>query len=311
LAVDVSVLMVVYGRWDLTERCVRSLLGSRGVSVRITLVDNGHPDPAPQWAKGTPGLRYHRSGENLGFAAGMNLAFREARPDGAGLCMVVNNDTVFPPGSLDSITEFMSSRPDAGAAGPPILHAEDPQRVWSAGGFLQPWLMRFDQRRWPTRADLPSQPVEVDMLSGCAMMVRSDILEALGGFREDLFMYYEDADLCRRMSEAGHGVWLVPGEEGVLHHVEASSAAAPWLPQYCSRRNRLIISPAVQTPVQRAFFVLWMWLGTLLKTLASLRPGRVGGIPWLWRAMVHGLAGRGGPPRKTLRRWSGARHLPG
>jgi len=301
LAVDVAVLMVVYGRWDLTERCVRSLLGSRGVSVRITLVDNGHPDPAPEWAKDTPGLRYRRSGENLGFAAGMNLAFREARPDGAGLSMVVNNDTVFPPGCLESLGEFMESRPDAGAAGPPVLHAEDPQRVWSAGGFLQPWLMRFDQRRWPSRSDLPARPVEVDMLSGCAMMVRSDILEALGGFREDLFMYYEDADLCRRMREAGHGVWLVPGE-GVLHHVEASSAGATWLPEYCSRRNRLLLSPAVQTPAQRAFFVLWMWAGTLLKTLASLRPGRAGGIPWLWRAMVHGLAGRGGPPRRTDQR---------
>ncbi len=296
MAVDVSVMMVVYGRWDLTEQCIRSLLDSRGVTVRITLVDNGHPDPAPKWALETPGLRYQRSEENLGFAAGMNLAFRLSRPDGAGLSMVVNNDTVFPPWCLSSIAELMVSRPDAGAAGPPVLHAEDPQKVWSAGGFLRPWLMRYEQRRWPSRADLPGRPVEVDMLSGCAMMVRSDLLEALGGFRDDLFMYYEDADLCRRIGKSGHGVYLVPGE-GVLHHVEASSGRkAPWLPEYCSRRNRLILSPDVQTPAQRAFFVLWMWAGTLLKTLASLRPGRMGRIPWLWRAMVHGLRGRGGPP---------------
>jgi hypothetical protein len=291
----VAVLMVAYGRWELTRECVASLLASKGVDPRITLVDNGAGSP-PEWVRRTKGLRYHRAEGNLGFAAGMNLAFALSAEDGAPLSIVVNNDTVFPSDTLHGLAELLRSRGDAGAAGPPVLFADDPGKVWSAGGFLRGWTMRYRQRRWASRADLPEAPVEVDMLSGCALMVRTGLFERLGGFREDLFMYYEDADLCRRITGTGRKVLLAPAS-GVLHRVESSSRSRPWLPAYCSQRNRLLLSRELQTPVQRAFFAAWMTAAALLKTPWLALTGRPGRVRWLWRALADGLAGRGGPPR--------------
>ena len=292
----VSVLMVAYGQWELTRECVHSLLDSPGVDISITIVDNAPSSSQPDWMPDSPAVRYRKAERNLGYAGGMNLAFRLSRADEAPYTLVANNDTRFGSGTLASLAEFLESQPQAGAAGPPVFWESDPDRVWSAGGFLEPWLLRYDQRRWPQRNDLPKAPVAVDMISGCALMVRSELFNRLDGFREDLFMYYEDADLCARIRRHGQQVFLVPDGQ-VLHHVEASSRErSPWLPEYCSRRNRLLLSPEVQSPLQRSFFIAWMVAGTLIKTLLSLSPERTGRIPWLWRALLHGLVGRGGPP---------------
>jgi GT2 family glycosyltransferase len=75
-------------------------------------------------------------------------------------------------------------------------------------------------------AEEPSGPVRVDWVSGACMAVRRRVLEEVGGFDERFFMYFEDADLCRRAREAGWGVYYLPDAQ-VVHETGASSRDRP------------------------------------------------------------------------------------
>jgi GT2 family glycosyltransferase len=137
--------------------------------------------------------------------------------------LVLNPDTRVTRAAVDTLVQFMESRPRAGACGPKILEAD--------ASIASPWCARRDPRPldvffeycylyrlfprhrlfarytlgdWDHASDR-----EVDALSGACMLVRRDVIKHVGGFDEQYFMYGEDLDWCRRMRQAGWQVWFV------------------------------------------------------------------------------------------------------
>ncbi|MCK4504457.1 MAG: glycosyltransferase family 2 protein [Candidatus Aegiribacteria sp.] len=290
----VAVVLVNYGQWELTRKCLDSLMRSEGVDIRVTLVDNNSAGEIPDWVQKCSWIRFKRMSENTGFAGGNNEGFLISRQDKAEFTLFLNNDAEIAPRTISNLAEFLRNNPEAGIVTPPVYYASEPERIWSAGGRFIPWKMRFDQQIYPSRNDLPDKAKRIDFASGCAMMIKTELFEQTGGFRDDFFMYYEDADLCRKVTLAGHSIWLLPAGE-VIHHVASGSGGelSP-LAVYFSERNRLILSRQMLGPGMRAVFYIYISAVLIVKTFKFLFWEGPGLIPWMWKGYFDGLSGRTG-----------------
>ncbi len=290
----IAVILVNYGQWELTRKCIDSLDRSRGADISITLIDNCSPGPVPEWATSHPGLRFKRMEENKGFAGGNNEGFGMSLADEAEFTFFLNNDAEVLPETVRNLAGYLSENAGAGITAPAIYWASDPERLWGAGGKFVKWKMRFEQVDLPGRKFGPEDGIQVDFVSGCALMIRTDLFSRVDGFREDFFMYYEDADLCRKVLKQGYSVEVLPSET-VLHSVASGSGGElSKIAIYFSERNRIILSRDMLSPLMRFTFMVYKSAVLLVLTMKFLLWQGPELIPCIWRGYFDGLAGRTG-----------------
>jgi len=172
---------------------------------------------------------------NIGFAAGNNLAWREAR---GRFFFLLNSDTVARPGLLAALVAFADAHPRAGLIGPQVLNPDGSLQyscrhfpTVAAGLFRHtPLGALFPRNRYVTdylmRDWDHASPRQVDWLSGAALMARREMIEEVGALDEQFFMYLEDVDWARRAHDAGWEAWYAP-EAQVVHEIGRSSDKAP------------------------------------------------------------------------------------
>lgn len=232
-----SVVIVNYASWPLTVRCVESLLATEYEDFEVIVVDNDREEP-PQLP---PSVTLIRNPENVGFARACNVGVAAAR---GKLVVFINPDTVVEKDFFGLLKAFFDSNPKTGVAGPRILDAAGElqlsarREISLVSGLLgrTSLLTRLFPKSSLVKSHFPavkeaSGPVAVDWVSGACMAVRRRVLDGIGGFDERFFMYFEDADLCRRAREAGWLVHYVPEVE-VVHQTGGSSRSKPkaiWL----------------------------------------------------------------------------------
>lgn len=281
-----------------TAACVESLLGRRAPEIDVVLVDNGsRPETAGELralaARWGSALRLVRSERNVGFAAGHALALATAAAAAHTHVLLLNNDAV---ADAEVVLRLVAEaeRADADVAGPAIAYAARPDRVWQGGGRVVDLLCHL-RSPWMGRpvAALPREPLRVDFVSGCAMLLRTSFVARVGFLDAAHFYSVEDWDLCTRARRAGARVVFVPSCV-VLHHV--SAAAGGWRSRfsvlhqlwgrarYVTRHGR----PRLRWPAW-AFLVLVVLPGKALRTTdaGALRVLREG-----LRAIRLGAAGR-------------------
>ena len=221
---DLSVVVLTYNTRKLTLACLRSLYAQAEIArCEVIVVDNASGDrTAEAVAEEYPEAQLIRAPKNLGFGGGNNLGLIAAR---GRHVLLLNSDTEVQPGALSALIEFMDAHPEAGACGPMLLNTD---------GSLQPsgrplptaGSVFLDMTRLYrlTRRDVFVEPgrdynqvKRVGEISGAALLIRHALYERIGGFDTGLFLFYEDVDLCKRVGDAGFGVFYVP-EAKVMHH---------------------------------------------------------------------------------------------
>jgi N-acetylglucosaminyl-diphospho-decaprenol L-rhamnosyltransferase len=232
-----SVLIVNYASWPLTLRCIESLRETRYGDLEIVVVDNDSVEP-PELPSG---VRLIRNKENVGFARAHNTGIAAS---GGDPVVIINPDTVVESDFFELIEQFFEENQRVGIAGPRILDSEGDlqlsarREISALSGFLgrTSLLTRLFpnssivKSQFPAVTD-PSHPTSVDWVSGACMVVRRDTLRNVGPLDERFFMYFEDADLCRRARAAGWLVYYLPQVE-IVHQTGASSRSKPmaiWL----------------------------------------------------------------------------------
>jgi GT2 family glycosyltransferase len=238
-APDVSVVIVSYNTVKLVDACLRALHSAVGrSSYEVVVADNASSDETVQMLRQQwPTVRVLEMGANLGFARANNRAFAEST---GRYVLLLNSDTEPLEGALDELVAFLDTHPGAGVAAPHLLNS-DLTDQGTARAFPTPaaalfgrksWLTRmFPGNRWSQRYLVGRQhqgdsPFAVDLVSGACLMVRRDIVSRVGPLDEGFFMYWEDADWCRRIGNAGYGVYCVPAAR-VIHHEGQSSTGRP------------------------------------------------------------------------------------
>jgi N-acetylglucosaminyl-diphospho-decaprenol L-rhamnosyltransferase len=237
---DLAIVIVSYNTCDLLADCLESVLDGlarSGLSGEVWVVDNASADGSPQMVRERfPSVHLIAHYENVGFAAGNNLALRAIRPGQPGAPQAVlflNPDTRVTEDAFGTMVRFLDETPRAGAAGARLIHGDG---SFQHSAFAFPGLMQIvldffpldhrliDSRlngRYPRRLYETGRPFPVDHPLGAALMVRSEVLGQVGGFDEQFFMYCEEIDLCLRIKKAGWSIYCVP--RAVIVHLVAQS----------------------------------------------------------------------------------------
>ncbi len=274
-----AVLIVNYRTYDALDRALSSLEPWLRDDDEVVVVDwESDAARVALLARAHPRVRIEGRRGNRGFAAGVNAA---AALTTAPLLILLNPDTVVEGPLPQVMADWFAAHPECVVAGPRILNADGtvqpsarrfPDLTTAVGG-RSTWLTRRFPNNWFSRRNLLSETDRaaadvrvVDWLAGSCFATPRRVFDALGGLDEGFFMYWEDADYCRRASTQNGGCHYVP-TVSVRHTGGVSSA-----------QN---VVPSIRAFHRSAFRLYWkhagagrlfaplVWLG--LQARASLR----------------------------------------
>lgn len=195
---------------DATVACVRSLLDLANTgrhSVQLIVIDNGSRkedwECLQRGLEGTP-VRLLRQEKNLGFAGGHNIALRCALEQGMDYAWLVNSDAVAKPSSLDQLVQQIDGDPTCGAVSPLILALED-ENVIDFCGARHDWanLESVGSTSIAETLKMEQQHPREMWLMGAAILLRMKAIREVGLLNDTYFAYFEDNELCARLSAAG------------------------------------------------------------------------------------------------------------
>jgi len=232
-----SVLIVNYASWPFTLRCIESLRATGYGDFEIFVIDNDSVEPPELPSQ----VRLIRNNENVGFARAHN---RGVAASTGNLAVLINPDTVVERDFFERLEGFFSKNPDVGIAGPRIVDSDGKlqlsarREIGALSGLLgrTSLLTRLFPKSSLVKSQFPAvtegtHPTPVDWVSGACMVIRRETLREIGPLDERFFMYFEDADLCRRARAADWLVYYLPHVE-IIHQTGASSHSRPksiWL----------------------------------------------------------------------------------
>ena len=219
---EISVVMVVYNRRRLTERCLRSLSRAlRGLQSEVIVVDNASTDSTSRYLEGLEGIRVITQITNYGFLRSAN----EGAFASSGRAIVfLNNDTELEADAVRSALRRLESHSDVGVVGAKLVHFN--RRLQELGGrvFDDGTTSGIGRGEDPAASEY-QDVAEVDMVSGAFLLTRAELFREIGGFDERYRpAYYEDTDYCLEVRKRGMRVLADP--EVVVHHHEFGSSTS-------------------------------------------------------------------------------------
>jgi GT2 family glycosyltransferase len=226
-APDVSVVIVSFNTREMTTRAVQALLHSKiARRLQIIVVDNASQDgTAKHLQKDFPDITVIES-PNEGFAAGNNKGFESSL---GKYFLILNPDTEVREDTIASCLSYLECHADVGALGCRVVHpngdldqtifrfpslAQVFFNIFFSHGIMEKSKLFGDPRYSSLRRD---EVHDVDVIAGCYMLVRREVIEQIGGMDERFFVYSEEVEWCRRIRDAGWKIRYFPYAE-VLHH---------------------------------------------------------------------------------------------
>jgi GT2 family glycosyltransferase len=235
--INVSIIIVSYNTKEMTLACIRSVYEqTKEVSFDLIVVDNDSRDGSAQAiAENFPAIELIASSENFGFGRANNLAAEKAK---GGYLLLLNPDTIILDGAIDKLHVFARENPVNLVYGGRTLYGDyslNPTSCWRrptlwslfcyATGLSS--LFRRNKLFDPdSYGDWRRDCVrEVDIVTGCLLMIEKKLWDRLGGFDQDFFMYGEEADLCLRAAKLGAKPIITPG--ATIIHYDGASEKVP------------------------------------------------------------------------------------
>jgi GT2 family glycosyltransferase len=242
-----SIVIVSFNARRHLEGCLGSLSSAPpALPHDIVVVDNGSVDGSVAAVRrGWPRVQVIAEGTNRGFAAASNSGIRAT---GGELVLLLNNDTVVPPGAIDRLCQRLLASAGTAVAGPRLVDDSGRPEL-SFGPMISPFaelrqkvVTRLHERgvsaasRWVERATRRER--YVDWVSGACLLVRRRDAEEVGLLDERYFLYTEDVDFCAAIRARGRGVLFTPAAE-VTHLRGRSRATVPDAMNPAYRRSHL------------------------------------------------------------------------
>ncbi len=245
---DCSVVIVSYNTFTITREAVSSALRCAGnVSCEVIVVDNASPDASASRLEQTFRSEVDRgdvtviaNAHNAGFSAANNQGAHAARGD---TLLFFNPDTVTHQGAIEVLHRYLHANPAVGIAAPRVLNTDGSNQSsiieWpTVAGLLRYHFPLSDllHGHLVTEVRVPDRSGPVDAAKGCALAMRKEAFDAVGGWDERIFMYAEENALCKAAADIGLATHFVP-QAVITHHGEVSTSDTPEYYQVMSARN--------------------------------------------------------------------------
>lgn len=229
-----SVVILNYNSNGFLINCLKSLkVLKEEINLDIWVIDNASTDESVILAKQSfpkikqaccYAINYISEKENIGFSKGNNLGLRKVKNE---YVLILNPDTEIFPGTLKYMIQFMKDHQNVGAA---TCRVELPDGTLDWGshrGFPTPfasflyYFLKNDSLYHQSSKDM-KKTHEVDAISGSFFLTRKSVLDKVGIFDENYFMYAEDLDLCFRIKKAGFRIMYIPDVK-IIHYKGVAS----------------------------------------------------------------------------------------
>jgi hypothetical protein len=229
---DLSICIVNWNVEALLKACLGSIFKeTKGISFEVIVVDNHSSDNSVNMIKTDfPQVKLIENKDNAGFTKANNQAIKQSQ---GRYIMLLNPDTEIIDNALDKMIKFFGTRPDCGALGCKLLNTDGSlQRSCKTFPSLDVILYnslfldslfpksRLFGKYFMTWWDF-NDVREVDQPMGSALMIRKDVLDKAGLFDENIFIWFDEVDLCYRIKKAGYKIYFTP-EARIKHHLSRS-----------------------------------------------------------------------------------------
>jgi GT2 family glycosyltransferase len=263
----VVVVLSWFGRRDTIE-CVRSLLQAP-IPATVLVIDNGSYDGVLEEISGMwPQVATLQTGENLGYAGGMNRGIHWALDHGAEFVTVLNNDTVIPAGVIERAQRVAVDRM---AVSPQVYYRDEPQKIWFGAAAMEPVLLVPEHVPEEFLSAPESGLRRSQLLAGCFITASAAVWREVGLFDERFFLNFEDSEWSLRARDRGVEL-VVDCTVSIQHAVSASFVGdAATLSSFYFIRNGLLFNRIMHGSwVSRIRFLRHR---ALLMVAASVRAG--------------------------------------
>lgn len=219
-----SVIIVNWNTKQLLGECIEPFYNSRpNFSFELIVVDNGSSDGSVDYIRNKfPEVVLIRNAQNCGFATAVNQGIKRST---GKFVLFLNTDCRVLDNALEKMVTYLEKNPQVGVLGPQLINSDGTLQPsgWRLPGFLEELAnssrtVRFfyPQSRYHDERDF-NRVVEVEEVSGAALLTSKEIINQVGCLDDKYFFTYEDLDFCKRVQQEGFQVFYYP-EAKIMHH---------------------------------------------------------------------------------------------
>ena len=232
---EIAVIIINYNTAKYSLECVASVYSktSDSVSFQVIVVDN-NSEPADfdllqNGLKSYKNLKLHRSPINTGFGGGNMLGVQLAK---AKYLLFLNNDAFLQNDCLSTLKRYMDENPEVGVStaqnfnqhGEHVIsfdHNKGLRKLLFGRSFLE----KINPEKFPKRKKEYTNPVKVNFVNGAFMFFRASVFATVGGFDTNIFLYFEEMDICQRIKRINKYAALVP-QAKITHYQGVSTGVS-------------------------------------------------------------------------------------
>jgi len=241
---DVCIIIVNYNTKEHLLKCIASALQQgKDVNCRVIVVDNGSSDNSVEAVKQLhPNVTIIRNEQNHGFARAVNQGLKSA--DKNDFHLILNSDATLADNYLEKAVGFIETHPRCAVVTGQLLDP-DGSRQNSFDNFPSLLGETFGKgllklifpKKYPSKKQAYTSPLEVESVIGAAMLVRQKAIEDVGLLDEDYFFFLEETDWCYRMKQKGWSIYFVP--EALAYHLQGETKKRVLIPAKIEYINSL------------------------------------------------------------------------
>ncbi|MBI2017894.1 glycosyltransferase family 2 protein [Candidatus Daviesbacteria bacterium] len=296
---DLSVIILSYNTKEITDECLNRLQQSVAScqtklknKIEVIVLDNASSDGSLEIIKQNhPWVELIESKENTGFSKGNNLAIKQSINP---YVLFLNSDAYVENDTLEKAMQCFKN-PDCDALGPKLVfengdfqpsagNLPNPFNIplWILGLSLIPGINKLNSYH-PKHKEFFNKMRQVGWVTGAFFMLRKKVLDKVGLFDENLFMYSEEIELCKRIKNAGFKIWYIPTI--IVTHLHAASSSFDTSLAFINELKGLKYYFGKYYPSWYFLVKLFLILGLILRVIAFslLKPSRA-------RAYIKGLS---------------------
>ncbi len=322
-----AIILVNWNSYELTNDTLQSLYQTSFQDYDIICVDNASTDESlHQLRANHTQIIFLTHDQNTGFTGGNNTGMQYAMQQGYTYTLLLNNDVAVESNFLEPLVQALDENENIGAVQPLIYFHHDRTLIWNAGTRFNKWLgiaqtigynkkdeehkYRYQKQDVENRKDetyeyqtgsniksTTSQLIrKIAWVTGCAFMVRTEVLKKVGLLYDPFFIYYEDVDLSFRIKNTGYDLGYVPASviyhiAGMSHKATKKTAEGYVSPKvhYLNARNHIWLLKKYTSPLHAPSVILYQSLYYISVTAYFILRGRWQKIKALYKGIVEGI----------------------